>query len=67
MCTFWNYITEDSRMLSWQVKEVEQRLKDSEPQGGMAWRKILTKKRKRNKGANENIADIYAVPETMTC
>lgn len=47
MCTFWNYITEDSRMLSWQVKEVEQRLKDSEPQGGMAWRKILTKKKKK--------------------
>lgn len=56
----------DSRMLSWKVK-LEQRFKDSEPQEGMTWRKILTKtKKKGKKEANENIADIYAVPETMT-
>lgn len=54
----------DSRMLSWKVKGLEQRFEDSEPLEGMAWRKILTKKKKGNKGANENIADIYAVPET---
>lgn len=57
----------DSRMLSWKVKKLEQRFEGSEPQEGMAWGKILTKKKKKgNKGANENIADIYAVPETMT-
>lgn len=59
----------DSRMLSWKVKKLEQRFEDSEPQEGMAWRKILNKRKKKkkgNKGANENIADIYAVPETMT-
>lgn len=37
----------DSRMLSWKVKGLEQRFEDSEPREGMAWRKILKKKKKK--------------------
>lgn len=37
----------DSRMLSWKVKKLEQRFEDSEPQEGMSWGKILTKKKRK--------------------
>lgn len=39
----------DGRMLSWKIKKLEQRFEDSEPQEGMAWRKILKKKRRKKK------------------